>query len=52
MPRFLTMSLTELLGKKGLYLVLAVSVAWLGWMAVQANAESGGRLASILFLGY
>lgn len=51
MPRYLTMSLTELLGKKGLYLVLAVSVVWLGWIVVQADAESGGRLLPALFLG-
>ena len=51
MPRFLTMSLTQLLGKDGLYLVLAVSVAVLSWIVIQADAESGGRLISALFLG-
>ncbi len=51
MPRLLTISLTQLLTKEGLYVVLTVCVASLAYQLMQANAESGGRLISALFLG-
>jgi len=51
MPRILTTSLTQLLGKQRLYLVLGVSAAYLAYLLMQANAESGGGLISALFLG-
>jgi len=51
MPRILTLSLTQLLTKQGLYLVLGVCVASLAYQLMQANAESGGGLVSALFLG-
>lgn len=51
MPRILAMSLTQLLGKQRLYLVLAISVVSLAYLLMQADAESGGGLISALFPG-
>lgn len=49
MPRILAMSLTQLLGRQRLYVVLAIATVLLAYLLTQADAESGGGLISALF---